>query len=102
MPMEEGQQSGAVEVESTEEATPVRIQESPNLPTISDIEKHRAEGHIPYRSWCPDCNNGQCREGQHHACDQEIKKIAVIAMDYLYVTGRAIYYARELEQIPEE
>ena len=57
--MEEGQQGGAIEVEATEEATPVRIRDSPILPSESEIEKHRAEGHIPYWSWCSHCNNGQ-------------------------------------------
>ena len=42
-----------------------RVLPSPSNPTQSQDGDHRAEGHIPYRSWCSECVRARCTGEQH-------------------------------------
>ena len=33
--------------------------------TKAEMAEHRANGHLPYRCWCPDCVEGFGREWAH-------------------------------------
>ena len=48
--------SGEIPLE--EEAQPQRLVKTPYTPTAAEMAEHRANGHLPYRCWCPDCVKG--------------------------------------------
>ena len=48
----EGEIVEITEQEAEEEREPIRIAPDPGLPSAEDMEKHRAEGHVPFKSWC--------------------------------------------------
>ena len=50
-----------------EEAQAQRVVKTPDMPTAAEMAEHRANGHMPYRSWCPDCVDGFGREWAHRA-----------------------------------
>ena len=41
------------------EGADARILPDPGEPTPSQVEDHRASGHIPYRAWCRECVEGR-------------------------------------------
>jgi hypothetical protein len=53
-------------------------------PTASQIEDHRAHGHVPYRSWCSECVEGRSTGEQHRHRTGE-RRICVFSFDYLYL-----------------
>ena len=61
----EGEIVEIIERELEEECEPMRIAPDPGLPSAEDMEKHRAEGHVPFRSWCEWCVGGR-GVGEHH------------------------------------
>ncbi len=52
--------------------------------TASQIEDHRACGHVPYRSWCGECVKGRLAGEQHRHRTGE-RRICVFSFDYLYL-----------------
>ena len=44
--------------QQVEEAEPFRKAMSPIMPPAAEVEEHRIT-HIPYRSWCKECNMGR-------------------------------------------
>ena len=44
-----------------------RVLPDPGEPTPSQVEDHRACGHVPYRSWCDECVQGRATGEQHRA-----------------------------------
>ena len=47
-----------VEISAPEEEEEAQEQKAPKVPEAlspEDMEEHRANGHLPYRSGCPDC-----------------------------------------------
>jgi hypothetical protein len=77
------------EKEAEEECEPMRIAPDPGAPSAEEVERHRAEGHVPYRSWCEWCVSGR-GVGEHHRRGPS-SKIPIIAFDYLLVTKKGIY-----------
>ena len=53
------------EPQTEEEAQPQRLVKTPYTPTAAEMAEHRANGHLPYRCWCPDCVEGFGREWAH-------------------------------------
>ena len=47
------------------EGADARILPDPGEPTPSQVEDHRASGHIPYRAWCRECVAGRGTGEQH-------------------------------------
>eukprot|EP00971_Amphidinium_carterae_P156973 3111667-Amphidinium_carterae.1 len=45
----------AAEEEGVEERTLAKVLKGPDQPTAAEIEQHEAQGHVPYRKWCPQC-----------------------------------------------
>jgi hypothetical protein len=66
------------------EGADARVLPDPGEPTPSQIEDHRAFGHIPYRSWCAECVKGRSTGEQHRHRKGE-RKICVFSFDYLYL-----------------
>ena len=52
-----------------EEAQPQRSIRTPATPSAEEMAEHCDNGHIPYRDWCPDCNEAFGRERAHRGTD---------------------------------
>ena len=84
------------EQEAEEECEPVRIAPDPGAPTKEEVEKHRSEGHCPYRCWCEWCVQGR-GVGEHHKTGPE-GAIPVISFDYLVVTRKGVFLKGAVEE----
>ena len=51
--------------EQDEDAEEQRGLRTPATPTPEELADHVANGHLPYRSWCPDCVEASGREWPH-------------------------------------
>ena len=47
------------------EAEPARVPPDPGEPTPCQVEEHRANGHVPFRSWCKHCVAGRSDNPPH-------------------------------------
>ena len=45
----------AIEGESDNDIADFKHATSPEQPSAEKVEKHRVNGHLPYRSWCKQC-----------------------------------------------
>ena len=54
-----------LEVPEGKEVQPQKSIQTPYTPTRAEMAEHRANGHLPYRPWCPDCVEGFGREWGH-------------------------------------
>ena len=50
------------EILAEDEVQPQRLVKTPYTPTKAEMAEHRANGHLPYWCWCPDCVEGFGRE----------------------------------------
>ena len=66
------------------EGAAARVLPDPGDPTTSQIEDHRAKGHIPYRSWCKECVAGRST-GEPHRRRTGGRSVCVFSFDYLYL-----------------
>ena len=73
-------------LEAEEETPAARTLPTPDMPTQSEYDAHRDNGHIPYRSWCDHCVEGRGREAGHHRGNDKVKTIPTIGFDYLFLT----------------
>ena len=78
-----------------EEVQPQKHLKAPDMPSKADIAEHRANGHLPYRSWCPDCVEAFGREWPH-LTHGGARSIPLISCDYLFVTPKGIFLRKEL------
>ena len=67
-----------------EDCQPMKTLATPELPSREIIEAHRID-HWPPRSWCDECNEGHGREWAHGRSDH---KVAIISMDYAFMTRK--------------
>ncbi len=67
-----------------QDAVKSRILPDPGEPTDCQREEHRASGHIPYRSWCPDCVGARGTGEQHRTRTGE-RRVCVFSFDYLFL-----------------
>ena len=84
-------------IEATEEdADQKEVIPTPELPTLSEMEKHR-EDYIPYASWCDQCVEGRGREFAHKRSDHSHRQVATLSFDYLFVTDGGVFTRGEAE-----
>ena len=88
-------QSGGVELPAEEEAQPQRLVKTPYTPTKAEMAEHRANGHLPYRCWCPDCVEGFGREWAHTGSGVE-REFPMVSCDDLYITSSGVVLRNEL------
>ena len=83
-----------VEVEDDDEVQPAQILPDPGQPTAAEIECHRCEGHVTYRSWCKWCVQGRGRGLQHKAGGGS--SIPRIGPEYFFITSGGLKTKPEL------
>ena len=67
---------------------------TPELPSLSDILKHR-ECHVPYQSWCDHCVEGRGRELGHNKIGMASRSVPTIAFDYMIINDKGVFTAEE-------
>ena len=78
-------------IEATEEHADPKVSiPTPELPTLSEMEKHR-EDHIPYASWCDHCVEGRGRERAHMSINQGSRVVTTLSFDYLFVNEKGLF-----------
>ena len=81
--------------EESDEIEPLKMAPDPGQPTMKQLEQHRTCGHVPFRTWCKWCNMGRGRGHQHRA--GAASTIALIGLDYFYITEGGLKRRKELE-----
>ena len=62
----------------------VSVVKLPAQPSAEDVRKHRACGHLPFRSWCPECVMGRAKEDPHKR-KEEHTDIPFFMCDYCFM-----------------
>ena len=70
------------EQEEHGEKVKARVHLTPDQPTAKEVEQHRDEQHINFRSWCADCVRARGTGEQHRARPDE-RKVPIFSFDYL-------------------
>ena len=73
------------EEEDAHEAAEVKLRKEHELPSKSEVDKHYAANHVPYRSWCKHCVMGK-KDNPHHRRIEKKEKDAIptVSWDYGY------------------
>ena len=85
-----------------EEVEPGKSLPTPTMPTQSELDEHRDNGHIPYRQWCSQCVEGFGREKPHLGGAGKTRSIPLISCDYLFVTARGVFTRSEFVPVEGE
>jgi hypothetical protein len=93
-PLEDVEEEVAIADELEEETQPPKLAAYPHQPTDQQLERHRCEGHQPYRSWCKWCVQGRGRGLQHRAGGGP--SIPRIGLAYLFITSGGLKTKPEL------
>eukprot|EP00971_Amphidinium_carterae_P038354 754138-Amphidinium_carterae.1 len=51
------------------ETAAAKVLKGPDQPTAAEVEQHEAQGHLPYRRWCPQCVSARGVGQQHRRAD---------------------------------
>ena len=81
----------------SEEVQASKIAPSPSLPSAAEVEDHRIS-HLPFRSWCKECILGKALGEQRCSRGHSPSKIAVIGIDYFYMTEKGLLTRSELAE----
>ena len=83
--------------EEVEEVQRQKLLRAPDTPTREELAEHHANGHLPYRSWCPECVEAFGREWAHK--HSEGRSVPLVSCDYLFIIPRGrIVRKDELEE----
>ena len=102
MPITDDSDEAVIEEEEEQapvETEPLRAANSPVMPSAAEVEEHRLT-HTPYRSWCESCVRGRGLGEQHRRSERE-HRIAIIGLDYWYMTGADDLLRRNELDIPD-
>ncbi len=88
-----------IEEERSDEVERLKVAPDPGQPTLKQLELHRIT-HIPFRTWCKWCVMARARGAQHSASGE--CTIAIIGMDYFFITRGGIKKRSELEYPEDE
>ena len=80
----EGQDANEDSIDEEHDAAEGKVLPDPGEPTASQVEDHRANGHIPYRSWCRECVAGR-GAGEQHRRRIGDRAVCVLFFDYLFL-----------------
>ena len=81
----EGGKTTAAPEEREVEVLPPKVYPDPGQPNATERALHEML-HMPYRSWCEDCVQGQGKDRYHLRLEED--GVLRIAMDYMFLTER--------------
>ena len=95
------EEKGTGEAQSEDAVGPDEVQDqrvlkSPDLPTLSELQKHRIT-HLPYRAWCPECVEAFAREMAHKLSTKEKRDSPLISVDYFFLSPKGVVTRDEVE-----
>ena len=100
-PLEGESDDEKIDGQEGEEVEPLRKATSPTMPSAADVEEHRIT-HVPYRSWCIECNMGRGLGEQRGSHVGGAHEIPIIGIDFWYITTGGIKRRDELQGNEEE
>ena len=74
-----------IDGQQEEDVEPLRKATSPTMPSAADVEEHRLT-HVPYRSWCKECNMGRGLGEQRGSHAGRAHEIPIVGIDFWYIT----------------
>ena len=83
------------------EVEPLRKAASPTMPSAADVEDHRIT-HVPYRSWCMECNMGRGLGEQRGSHAGRAHDIPIVGIDFLYITAGGSSVVTNLNDVTRE
>ena len=86
--------------ENSDEVECPRVAPDPSQPTAKQVADHRFT-QTPFRTWCQWCIMGRGR-GPHHARRHGESAVAVVGLDYFFITRAGITKRPELEEFPKD
>ena len=57
---------------------------NPSLPSQEAVERHRLQGHVVYRNWCPECVKSRGKEMDHKRDKGGIREVPEYHWDYCF------------------
>ena len=96
---EGSQEEIAIDEETSDEVELHRMAPDPGQPTARQVADHRLT-HTPFRTWCQWCIMGRGR-GPHHSRRLGESAVAIVGLDYFFVTRSGIKTRPELEDYPD-
>ena len=84
-----------IEDEPGEDVVDFKHAASPDQPSAEKVEKHRVDGHLPFRSWCKQCILGRGLGTPHTSVSSE-SLVPIVGMDYYFITKEGIKRRDEL------
>ena len=87
------EQAAGQEFEGEEETEPQKVMTTPHMPSPAEVEDHRID-HLPYRSWCAECIEGQGKE-RPHTSSKSVRTISTISFDYFGITKQGTFMRKE-------
>ena len=96
-PLEDVLAEGEITIgdEPGEDVVDLKHAASPEQPNAEKVERHRVDGHLPYRSWCNQCILGR-GVGTPHATTGSESLVPIVGMDYYFITKEGIKRRDEL------
>ena len=88
-----------ITIEDDVETENVKMAPDPGQPTPQQLEDHRRL-HLPYRQWCKWCVQGRGRGSPHTRAPAS--NIAVIGVDYFFITSGGVATRTELDQAADD
>jgi len=93
------QEEIAIDEETSDEVEIPRMAPDPGQPTARQLADHRLT-HTPFRTWCQWCIMGRGR-GPHHSRRLGESAVAIVGLDYFFVTRSGVKTRPELEDYPD-
>eukprot|EP00971_Amphidinium_carterae_P084616 1674870-Amphidinium_carterae.1 len=77
-----------VEEEGPEEGAKAKVLKGPDQPTAAEVEQHEAQGHLPYRRWCPQCVSARGVGQQHRLVAHAEEELPTVHLDFAFFSER--------------
>eukprot|EP00971_Amphidinium_carterae_P204536 4059136-Amphidinium_carterae.1 len=76
-----------VDEEGPGEGTKAKVLRGPDQPTAAEVEQHEgdeAQGHLPYRRWCPQCVSARGVGQQHRLVAHAEEELPTVHLDFAF------------------
>ena len=97
---EGSQEEIAIGEENSDEVECPRVAPDPGQPTARQVADHRLI-HTPFRTWCQWCIMGRGK-GPHHSRRHGESAVAIVGLDYFFITRAGVKTRLELEEFPQD
>eukprot|EP00971_Amphidinium_carterae_P009779 192993-Amphidinium_carterae.1 len=78
-----------VDEEGPGEGAQAKVLRGPEQPTAAEVEQHEAQGHLPYRRWCPQCVSARGVGQQHRLVAHSEEELPTVHLDFAFFSTGA-------------